>query len=67
MLEALRAFSNECVFTVNVLDVDTDPALIARYNELVPVLLGSKDGEEPVKLCHYFLDASKVRAFLRSA
>ena len=33
-------------------DVDADPALYARYNELVPVL--KRDEHE---ICHYFVDA----------
>ena len=45
--------------TVAVLDVDADPELEARYDELVPVLL---HGEH--ELCHYFLDAAKVREYL---
>ncbi|MCK6391430.1 MAG: glutaredoxin family protein [Azonexus sp.] len=44
---------------VTVLDVDADPALEARYDELVPVLL---HGE--TMLCHYFLDEAKVREYL---
>ena len=31
-------------FTVDVVDVDADADLVARYDELVPVLLGSKNG-----------------------
>lgn len=42
------------------IDVDSDPELEKRYGELVPVLEG--DG---VELCHYFLDAERVRAYLR--
>ena len=45
--------------TVTVLDVDADPVLEARYDELVPVLL---HGE--TELCHYFLDEAKVREYL---
>jgi hypothetical protein len=42
-----------------VLDVDADPALEAKYDELVPVLL---HGE--TELCHYFLDEAKTREYL---
>lgn len=42
-----------------VVDVDADPALEAKYDELVPVLL---HGE--TELCHYFLDEAKVREYL---
>ncbi|WP_277184119.1 glutaredoxin family protein [Caballeronia sp. BR00000012568055] len=41
------------------IDIDEDPALEARYNELVPVL--TLDG---VELCHYKLDTAAVHATL---
>lgn len=62
MLAALEALRGEFAFTVEVLDVDRDPALEARYDERVPVLVA--DGHE---LCHYFLDVPKVRAYLAAA
>jgi hypothetical protein len=67
MLQALQAFSTDHAFTVDVVDVDGDEALVARYDELVPVLCGVRDGEAAVQLCHYFLDENKVRAFLKPA
>lgn len=59
MLAALQALRGEFAFEVEVLDVDADPVLEAKYDELVPVL--EADGQE---LCHYFLDVEKVRAYL---
>jgi hypothetical protein len=44
---------------LEVIDVDSDPVLCERYDELVPVLVC--DG---VELCHYHLDESRVRAAL---
>lgn len=44
---------------LDVIDVDSDPALQARYDELVPVLVC--DG---IELCHYRLDEARVRATL---
>jgi hypothetical protein len=44
---------------VEVLDVDGDPELESRYGERVPVLL-----HKEFELCHYFLDATKVRDYL---
>jgi thioredoxin reductase (NADPH) len=41
------------------IDVDRDPALEASYGERVPVL-----AHGDVVLCHYFLDAPGVRAYL---
>lgn len=59
METALAPLAAEFAARVAVVDVDADPALEARYDELVPVLL---HGE--VELCHYFLDAPKVREYL---
>lgn len=60
MLVALDTLRGEFVFEVSVVDVDADPALEAKYDELVPVLAG----EDDVELCHYFLDLPKVREYL---
>ncbi len=59
-LEALRGEPGVPDFDIEVLDVDADPALVAKYDELVPVLL---DGEGR-ELCNYHLDAAKVREYL---
>jgi hypothetical protein len=64
MLAALRALEPPGQpFDVTVLDVDADPALVASFDELVPVLYGDPDAPE---LCHYFLDEAAVRAYLAS-
>ena len=59
MEAALTPIAAEFSATVSVLDVDADPVLEARYDELVPVLL---HGE--TELCRYFLDEPKVREYL---
>ncbi|MFL9863869.1 glutaredoxin family protein [Paraburkholderia fungorum] len=59
MRAALEPLLIEFGAQVVVIDIDTDPVLEARYNELVPVLVC--DG---VELCHYHLDAARVRAAL---
>jgi len=56
---ALAPLAAEFAATVSVVDVDADPALEARYDELVPVLLHGD-----TELCHYFLDEAKVREYL---
>jgi hypothetical protein len=61
-LEALRGEPGVPHFEIEEFDVDADPALEAKYDELVPVLADG-DGRE---LCHYFLDAAKVREYLQS-
>jgi hypothetical protein len=65
MLAALQSMAPEGqAFEVDVIDVDADPALVERFDELVPVLYGRPDEPE---LCHYFLDAEAVRTYLDRA
>lgn len=59
-LEALRREPGLPAFAVEVVDVDGDPALVRAYDERVPVLVAAGGRE----LCHYFLDAAKVREYL---
>ena len=61
MLAALASLRGEFRFAVDVVDVDSDAALEQRFGILVPVLMHA--GTE---LCHYHLDAGKVRAYLGS-
>ena len=63
MLAALQAFMARqgLPYTVDVVDVDADPSLVARFDELVPVLYGDPAGPE---LCHYFLDETALRRHL---
>ncbi|TFW27416.1 glutaredoxin family protein [Duganella callida] len=66
MLDALlRLQTPQQPFSVDVIDIDAadDPALLARYDELVPVLFA--DLAQP-ELCHYFLNEDKVREVLKS-
>ncbi|PHV51650.1 thioredoxin family protein [Janthinobacterium sp. BJB301] len=64
MLDALLLLQlPEKPFTVDVIDIDASPdaSLLARFDELVPVLFG--DLAQP-ELCHYFLDEAAVRRCL---
>jgi hypothetical protein len=56
---ALVPLADEFGITVTVLDIDADSALVAKYDELVPVLLHGD-----TELCHYFLDEPKTREYL---
>lgn len=58
LLAALQPLASEFGWTVEVLDIDQHPALLARWDELVPVLLHQEH-----ELCHYHLDAAAVRAY----
>src|SRR5450759_2334722 len=59
ILAAQGSQRGEYGFAVDVVDVDSDAALEQRFGTLVPVLMHA--GTE---LCHYHLDAGKVRAYL---
>ena len=59
MIAGLRALQATAGFELEVVDVDSDPALEAHYGERVPVLAGA--GRE---LCHYHLDLAKVNEYL---
>jgi thiol-disulfide isomerase/thioredoxin len=59
MRAALEPLLAEFGAQVEVIDIDADPALEARYNDWVPVLI-----HEGVELCHYHLDEARVRTVL---
>jgi len=59
MLAALEPMRAEFGVVIDVVDVDDVAALEQRFGSLVPVLMHAG-----VDLCHYHLDAPKVRAYL---
>ncbi|MDO1508984.1 MULTISPECIES: glutaredoxin family protein [unclassified Neisseria] len=60
MRDALQPYREAYGFDLEIFDVDDDPVLEEKYNELVPVLL---HGE--TEICHWFLDAEKLEACLK--
>jgi len=62
MLSALAPWAQRHGLAVETVDIDADPALEARYGELVPVLCGDS-GEE---ICHYFFDEQAFADYLES-
>ncbi|WP_338847613.1 glutaredoxin family protein [Massilia sp. W12] len=65
MEQALRAQFDLSGVRLEVRDVDADEQAVARWDELVPVLLALQaDGQER-ELCHYFLDAAAVASWLQ--
>ncbi|HDR9486514.1 glutaredoxin [Burkholderia aenigmatica] len=56
MRDALAPVAAEFGVAVDYIDIDADAALVARYDEDVPVLL--LDGAE---VCRHRFDAAKVR------
>jgi glutaredoxin len=59
MIAALRILQNGSSFAFDVIDVDSDPALEARFGEKVPVIVAGDD-----ELCHYHLNVAKVNEYL---
>lgn len=64
MLAALHALKIPDPFSIEVVDVDANEHLLAKYDELVPVLVAGKADQPARQLCHYFLDEIAVRAFI---
>ncbi len=54
----LLALGAAQAFTLELVDIDSDAELVARYGHKVPVLIGG--GEE---ICHYFLDEPQLAAY----
>ncbi len=61
MLAQLKPFQEQHGFTINVIDVDDNDRLLAKYDELVPVLL-----HNDVEICHWHLDEQGLSAYLAS-
>lgn len=59
MVEGLRALQARHAFEIEVVDVDADPALRARYGVHIPVLL-----HERQELCRHHLDHTAVTDYL---
>jgi Glutaredoxin-like domain (DUF836) len=62
MREAVLPLAKRAGVTLREVDIDSDPALEARWGELVPVLLADER-----ELCHYRLDRDAVAACLAGA
>ncbi len=61
MLALLQERQERLGFELEMVDVDSDPQLAARFGELVPLLsLGERE------ICHYFLDEAALKACLAS-
>ena len=58
LVAQLQPLAAELGWTVRVLDVDADPQLEARWDELVPVVLAGD-----TELCNYHLDEAAIRAY----
>ena len=58
----------ESDFALEVVDLDvvgeSNPALLATYDELVPALVSVAADGAVHRVCHHFFDVGAVRAFL---
>lgn len=61
MILALRNLQAQVSFDFQVVDIDSDPELVARYGDKIPVLLSSFTRQE---ICHYFLDLAALDDYL---
>lgn len=59
MLVGLQELQDRQSFALEVIDIETRPALEVRFGEYVPVLM---HGER--ELCHYHLDSAIVTDYL---
>ncbi len=51
---------------LKIVDIDTDPQLVALYDELVPVLVECTTTGEMREICHHFLDRRALQLVLPS-
>ena len=59
MLQALRGLQPSLRIELELVDIDRDPLLMQRYDELVAVL-----GQGEAEICHYYLDEVALRQAL---
>ena len=64
LLRALVPWQTAGSIEVDTVDVDADPALVARYDELVPVLVARQADGTQQEVCHYHLDIAALEALL---
>ena len=61
MITALQQLRKRRIFHFQLIDIDFDPQLIARYGEKIPVLVTAQTHQE---ICHYHLDSTALDAYL---
>lgn len=60
-LQSLQDLQMQVSFDFQVVNIDSDPELIALYGEKIPVLVSAADNQE---ICHYFLDLAALDDYL---
>ncbi len=61
MVLALQNLQEQVSFTFQVINIDSNPELIALYGERIPVLMSPLNNQE---ICHYFLDLAALDDYL---
>lgn len=61
MIHALKERQTQLSFDFQVIDIDTDPELVARFNDKIPVLMSRSNQKE---ICHYHLDIAALDDYL---
>lgn len=61
MILALKNFQEQVSFDFQVVDIDSDPELIALYGEKIPVLVSPLINQE---ICYYILDVVALNDYL---
>lgn len=61
MIVALQNLQRQVSFEFQVVDIDSDPELIALYGEKIPVLMSPSTNQ---MICHYFLDVTALDDYL---
>jgi len=55
----LQELAADLNIRVDWVDIDSDPALVAKFNILIPVLMA-----ENTEICHHTLDMAALNAYL---
>ena len=61
MILVLQNLQEQVSFDFQVIDIDSDPELVTRYGEKIPVLMSPLTNQE---ICHYFLDLAALDDYL---
>ena len=64
MQSALQTTAARHDVDLKIVDIDTDPQLVALYDELVPVLVECTTTGEIIEICHHFLDRQALQRLL---
>lgn len=61
MILALQNLQQQLSFDFKVVDIDSNPELVVRYGEKIPVLISPLTNQV---ICHYFLDLAALDDYL---